>query len=161
MLDKMLVYVSYNRRTEREVVGKAKAITEKYLGFYPDYSQQLSLLPEEFLEYLKELKFVDDEKFVSDYLRGFVDSHKAYNKNKARNFLMKKGISQSLINKGMLDVPLDLESDSAIKVAEKKFRLLGKYDKPTQKKKLWQFLAGKGYSSDNVSAVIDTIFKLN
>ncbi|MBP5639818.1 MAG: regulatory protein RecX [Victivallales bacterium] len=107
---------------------------------------------------LQRLGLVDDHAFA----RLFCDSLKAQGigKLKARLKMRTRGLSAALIQE-TLERQWEMEDDGELEraqvVAERKWRMISRIDKPLMNKRqrLARFLAGRGFSSDIIRLVLD------
>jgi regulatory protein len=53
------------------------------------------------------------------------------------------------------------DSASIERVARKKLRTLSKLDAPTQRRRLYAFLARRGFNSDDIARVVRTVLESN
>ena len=102
---------------------------------------------------MQELGYVDDVKFVS----WWVEQRSAFRPRGRRAIvaeLMRKGIKRELLS----EIPFD-ELEGAQKAIRKKLVLWAHLPTIEQKKKVYTFLAQRGFSSDTIGRVIDEIGK--
>lgn len=109
----------------------------------------------EILEYLKEEKFVDNQRFANSFA-----SDKARFANwgpfKIRTSLSLKKISFSLISEALAKIEPEIWHTSLMKLAKSKSKLLNLNGSDNQENrvKLYRYLLGRGFSSaDSVKAV--------
>jgi regulatory protein len=139
-------FVSYRPRSEKELKEflKKKLSTWKVAG-------QLSV--EKALERMRELGYVDDKKFVS----WWVEQRNSFRPKGTRLLkmeLLQKGIDRDLLGEMSVD-----EREGAQKAIRKKIVLWAQLPIIEQKKKVYTFLAQRGFSSDTIGAIIDEIGK--
>jgi Uncharacterized protein conserved in bacteria len=110
------------------------------------------------IDFLKEYKFIDDEKYAETYIK---DKLKSQGKNKIKYALINKGISETLIKKNLSCLDKDIEESTALKLAEKKYKLLIKNESDVRKiyKKLGDYLVRNGYNLDIVQSTLNNIVK--
>jgi len=146
-----LNYISIRPRSEKEIrsyilkkINRWKAPPELF---------------EKVLNRLNELGYVDDLKFA----RSFITSrNRSRQKGKmlVRIELQKKGVDGELIEKAQELLKTDgndNEADLARIAATKKLRGLGRYDRKSQRNKLYSFLARRGFDHTAISSVIDEL----
>jgi regulatory protein len=71
--------------------------------------------------------------------------------------LTRRGVARDVSSEAIAEVFEDEGVDEAAtieRVARKKLRTLMKLDQPTQKRRLFAFLARRGYDSDDISRVL-------
>ncbi|MCT8978138.1 recombination regulator RecX [Clostridium sp. CX1] len=110
------------------------------------------------MNFLKEYKFIDDEKFIKMYVN---DKSHSYGRNRIKYELIKKGISEKLINEALSDFDKDLEEEAALKLAEKKYKILIKSETNYKKlyKKVWDYLSRNGYNLEVIQKVVKKIVR--
>ncbi|NMM63190.1 recombination regulator RecX [Clostridium sp. P21] len=109
-------------------------------------------------EFLKEYGFINDEKFIGMYIK---DKIKVSGRKKIRYDLIKKGISEQKIDEKLACVDKDIEKESAFRLAEKKYNVIIKSEKDYRKiyRRVGEFLVRKGYNSDIVSEILNSVVK--
>lgn len=111
------------------------------------YSETIA---EEEIERLKKYDLINDKKYAKRY----VETNRKYSKRMLRKKLYKKGINNKIINK-ILDNPKIEKKEKKIlkKNALKKWKRLK--DKENKKKKLFQYLARKGFDFDDIYNTVE------
>lgn len=106
------------------------------------------------ISFLKEYKFVDDKKFVKMYINDKIHS---YGRNKIKYELIKKGISEELVSKELSRLDKNVEEMAALKLAEKKYKILAKGDINYNKvyDKIGNYLIRVGYNLEMVQKVLN------
>lgn len=131
---KILKYILYKKRTEREIRQKFKDENEQDV--------------EEAIEYLKELHYIDDWNYIERSVLEFVNL-KSLSLKEIRFKLEQKGIDRRTLDcyiEKNEDELLEYEIESAQKIWNKKI-------KNTDKQKVEQFLYQKGYRQETVKAI--------
>ena len=110
------------------------------------------------LEFLKEYNLLNDEKLTSMYVK---DRLRSEGKNKIKYSLIRKGISEDLIEEELSKVDDDNLRETAYNLGLKKYNTLLKRenDKYKLSQKLYRFLMSKGYGYDLISEVVKEIMK--
>ncbi len=139
--NKLMKYVIFKKRTENEVRKKCKML---------DYTEEYT---DEILEYLKEAEYINDEIYVQKYIQNVIRL-KNSSVFEIKMDLIRRGIDEDLIDKYVDDDLYEFEEQSAIKLAEKKFRVDGDI------LKVKKYLLNKGYNHTNVTKAIDNIENL-
>lgn len=108
------------------------------------------------LEFMREYKFLDDEYFAKAFA---TQNMRNEGRGNVRHKLIKKGISESIIDNTLEEFTENQEIETASKLAAKKARLLTSKERDVRKVKLKlnTFLISKGYNFDIVSYVIKNI----
>lgn len=133
--DKLMKYVLFKKRTENEVKQKCKTL---------NYDEEQI---DEIIEYLKENKYVDDEIYISKYINNIMRL-KNCSINEIKIDLMRRGISDDLIERYITEELEEFEKSSAQILAQKKIKTM-------EKEKVKRYLLNKGFSYSNVAKAID------
>jgi len=124
--------LSYRGRSERELIEKLEK-----KGFSAEIISATA-------EYLKKAGFLDDRALALNLRRQALEQ-KLLGHSGARLLLLKRGIPGEIID-ATLDYDEDAEARNLQKLVDKKLRSVGNYLSDRDKKKLWNFLARRGYS---------------
>jgi regulatory protein len=139
-------FISYRPRSEREM----REFLEKKLKTWK-IAGTASI--DKTMERFRELGYVDDAKFVS----WWVEQRSEFRPRGRRAIvaeLLRKGIKRELLE----ELPFN-ELEGAQKAIRKKLVLWARLPIIEQKKKVYTFLAQRGFSSDTIGRVIDGIGK--
>ena len=153
---KMLNFISYRIRSEKEITDRL----EKYLSKYRYSTDDVESIRSNTISKLEDAGYLDDLEFASFYIRSLVTSKKPVSEMKIFQFLLKKGISKDIINSAMSELPPEFLLQNAIKDGEKKVKSLknlDKSDKYALRRKLSEYLYRKGYPSSVIHSVIDSL----
>jgi len=71
----------------------------------------------------------------------------------ARNFMLRRGIPRSIVD-SVLSNDDNIDIDNAVKFVDKKLRVLGKYPAEIAKRRLYNLLLRRGYSSGTILKVL-------
>lgn len=153
---KVLNFVSYKPRAEAEVFERLKS----YLAKENITQNEKDLLQEKIIIQLKQDGYIDDKKTLKLYVDNFSTSRKPKSIRRFKQDLKRKGISQTDIEEGSLALPENLEYDLALVDARKKIRKYGKDSGFILKSKLTSYLYSKGYASETIKSVVDTLLQL-
>ena len=137
-------YCSYQERTEKEVQEKLYTwgVTKKSV---------IACI----IQALKADRFLDEERYVVAFIRSkFLG--KQWGKIKIRTMLTKKGLDQSLIQKGFLMITDADYLQSLRHIAERKKQLLDGATQIQKQQKLIRYLLQKGYEPSLVHQVVQT-----
>lgn len=149
LLTAVLPFVVYTKRTEMQVWRR---IAE--LGFdelEPVWSQFQEGARNRLMDYLREMQYVDDERYVQSYLRTHLE--KAASKQSLRMDLLKRGVASSLIEKALSEVDLD-ETERARTLLQKKFPDAQGVCSSKERGKIYRYLAGRGFSGETIRTVL-------
>lgn len=108
------------------------------------------------LNVLVEEKFVDDRRYAAAFARD-KSTIAGWGAVKIRYMLSAKGISKDIISEALEEVDVRKADDRLRKLLENKNRSLK--EDPQRKMKLLRFALGRGYSYDEVSAILNVIEK--
>lgn len=111
-------------------------------------------------EFLKEYNLLNDKRYADMYVK---DKIKNQGRNKIKYSLMRKGVSEELIEEKISSIDVEDEKEIAFAMAKKKYDVLCKreQDKYKLSQKLFRFLIGKGYSFECSNAVVKKIINNN
>ena len=144
-----LAYLNYRARSEKEIRERLQK---------EDIPEPIILRT---LEYLKELKLVDDEawskSFVNDKL-----VRKSVSSKQLEYGLKQKGVPKEVIEETIANLNAEeSDEDRAMKAAEKRWpRILRSDTDPRkQKQKLYTFLAGRGFSFEVINEIYQNLQK--
>lgn len=144
---KLAAYCAYQERCQQDVRLR---LAER--GIHGDQAEDLIAL-------MIEEGFLNEERFSQAFVRGKF-SLKKWGRNKIRQALKFKKISDRCIATGMKEI----DPDAYIKVleseAEKKWLSLSKLDGFQRKIKTQQFLLGKGFEQDLIQMVLADLEQL-
>ena len=108
------------------------------------------------LNVLVDEKYVDDRRYAAAFARDR-SSIAGWGAVKIRYMLSAKGISKDIISEALEEVDVRKADDRLRKLLENKNRSLK--EDPQRKMKLLRFALGRGYSYDEVSAILNVIEK--
>ena len=110
------------------------------------------------MEFLKQYDFIDDNRFVKLFIK---EKIKSTGKNKIKFTLLKKGLPEQLIKEQLHEITSEQQFEIALKLGEKKIRILSKSENNTKKlyKKTADYLFRNGYDFEIINAVLDKITK--
>lgn len=148
--------ISRKRYTEYEIQKKLEKKLEKIInnalesGKLTDKSEPAPdslALVNEIISRLKELKYLDDNSYVADFVKSRIE-HKPRGINFIKMELRKKGLANNIIDNIALDEISELEM--AGKLLLKKEKKWSSIEPALRKRKAYYFLSSKGFSSDTV-----------
>lgn len=156
LLPRMIGFVSYLPRTVKEVSDKLNAILQKI-----DISQEeKTYIKNKFIQYFLEIKLIDDQKYLKDFISSKLNSSKKKSPNQIKLYLMKKGFTSTQID-GALRVLGETYSDSYIQdLIRKKSKSFDYSDIRKSRQKVIRLLASKGVPIDRAIGYVDTFFKV-
>lgn len=139
--------ISRKNYTESEISKKLE-LKSKKLGLQSAGGEISKVLNR-----LKELVYVDDEKFLSDYFE-YRLAAKPVGKFGFIREMKRRGISSKRAGEKWASRGIS-EEELAISLIEKKSQKLSNFPKDKQKKKMVSLLSGRGFSPEVIWAVLD------
>lgn len=141
----------------------AKNIVSKC--FYTEHEMKIKLRRrshneesiEKVIAKLVEYKYLDDALYAEKYIKD-AKKLKKYGELKIKVMLKQKGISQSVINQKLEETRQELEGteyENALKLCIKKSKMIGDIENYKRRRKLYTYLATRGYDSTLVKKVLD------
>lgn len=109
---------------------------------------------QEVIDYLKERKYISDERFTESYIRYGLNNKWGLGKIKQK-IMYEKGISKELLNTILENFDID-ETENIKNIINSKYRKLDLSD-PKNKQKVFRGLASKGFKINDVIKAIDEI----
>lgn len=154
-LSKALDFLNYKIRTKKEIEDRL------YRYLYKDIKDKAVIedLHNRIINQIEDMGLIDDGNYASAYVEGKKLKSSPPGRYKIQRFLLKKGVDKKIIEKHLNDYSQELELKGAKEYAEKKMRKLDA-KAVKDKKKLWDYLYRKGYSSDVIRAIVDSYFKV-
>jgi regulatory protein len=134
-------YCAYQERSQQEVRDKLYE-----WGLYPN-------MVENVIVQLIAGNFLNEERFANAYTRGKFNQ-KGWGKNKIKQGLKFKKVSDVLIKKALNSINSDDYLQMLHKIIEKKAVLLTEKDLYKKKYKLHQYVLSRGYENDLISDVL-------
>ncbi|MHB8882654.1 MAG: regulatory protein RecX [Thermodesulfovibrionales bacterium] len=132
--------LSYRGRSEREMTEKLGT-----RGFGQDVIIST-------LEYLKRAGFVDDT-LLAESLKRQAYENRLYGYGAAKLFLAQRGLSKEVIE-AALDYDETVELEKVHKLVARKKGAAGKHQTVQDRRRLWNFLARRGYSPETIKKVM-------
>jgi regulatory protein len=134
-------YCIYQERSQQEVRDKLYE-----WGLYPNIIENV-------IVQLISGNFLNEERFANAYTRGKFNQ-KGWGKNKIKQGLKFKRVSDVLIKKALHMINADDYLQTLQQVLQKKARLLSEKDPYKRKYKLHQYAISRGYETDIISDVL-------
>jgi len=111
------------------------------------------------IERLERAGFVDDASFARQFTRSKSVSG-GLSRRRVQQELSKRGVAREVSDEAIEAVFVEegVDEEASIeRVARKKLRSLANVDAPTRKRRLFSFLARRGYDSDAISRVLKKV----
>jgi regulatory protein len=105
---------------------------------------------------LREAGLLDDSNFARQLARSKAIGG-GHSRRRIQQELAKRGVARDVSDEAIAEVFEEEEVDEAAsieRVARKKLRTLSKLDLPTQKRRLYAFLARRGFDADDIQRVL-------
>jgi regulatory protein len=135
--------LSYRSRSEKELQERLKK-----KGFS---GQHISVT----LKHLKQAGYLDDHALALD-LKRQAFNNKLLGHSRAKMFLLDRGVPDDIVNE-TLTYDEETEIRKIQKLMDKKLKTMGDCSGDKQRKKLWDFLARKGYSYNTIRNAMHNI----
>lgn len=111
------------------------------------------------IERLRSAGLLDDANFARQFARSKALGA-GHSRRRIQQELGKRGVARDVSDAAIEDVFEDeaVDEDASIeRVARKKLRMLSKADEPTRRRRLYGFLARRGYDSDDIQRVMRSL----
>jgi len=111
------------------------------------------------IERLTSMGLLDDASYARQYARAKIVGP-GFSRRRLQAELAKRGVARAMADAAIADTLAedDVDSDAILeRVATKKLRSLQKVDEPTRRRRLYEFLARRGYDSDDIRRVMDRL----
>jgi regulatory protein len=111
------------------------------------------------IERLERAGFIDDASFARQFTRSKAVGA-GLSRRRVQQELSKRGVAREISNEAIEAVFVEegVDEEASIdRVARKKLRSLASVDAPTRKRRLYAFLARRGYDSDAISRVLRVV----
>ncbi|MBI4697760.1 MAG: regulatory protein RecX [Nitrospirae bacterium] len=139
-----LKLLSYRSRSEKELNQKLRK-----KGFDEDTLSGAVI-------FLKDTEMVKDEHLAPELVRNAIDK-RLLGKKGIQQFLSSRGIEKDLISESMSALSEDTEKETALRLVEKKMRILKDYPREVAKRRLIGMLQRRGFSSEVIHSAVKSI----
>ena len=136
--DKAVYYLQFSGKTDYEL---RKKLAEQ--GFLPASVNKA-------VEFVKAYRYLDDEEYVRRYIEKNANKK---SKKQMTGELYQKGITAEILDRGFEEMPVNEEEQ--ILATAKKRGFDAKMSSPEEKRKLFSYLARKGFSYDRIRTALD------
>lgn len=136
--DKAVYYLQFSGKTEYEL---RKKLAEQ--GFLPASVNKA-------VEFVKAYRYLDDEEYVRRYIEKNANKK---SKKQMTGELYQKGITAEILDRGFEEMPVN-EEEQILAIAKKR-GFDAKMSSPEEKRKLFSYLARKGFSYDRIRTALD------
>lgn len=136
--------LKFRNRSEFEIADRLKR-----KGFSQD-------LIEKTIDFLKRLKFINDEEFALIYAKSRLE--KPLGLRRISFDLREKGVSQEIIEETLVNLKQGYrESEIVEKIARDKFKKINSIEKYKAKSRVYAFLVRRGFNPDVIKEVFDNL----
>ena len=104
------------------------------------------------MQYLKDTGLLNDLSLAESLKREAL-TYRMLSQAGARYFMLRRGIPRSIVD-SVLSNDDNRDIENAVKCVDKKLRVLGKYPAETAKRRLYNLLLRRGYSSGTILKVL-------
>jgi regulatory protein len=111
------------------------------------------------LERLTEMGFLDDADYARQYAHTKIVGP-GFSRRRLQAELAKRGVARDVADSAIAAALAedDVDGDAILeRVATRKLRSLAAHDPPTRRRRLYEFLARRGYDSDDIRRVMDRL----
>jgi regulatory protein len=111
------------------------------------------------IERLLRAGFLDDASFAKQFVRSRAVGG-GLSRRRVQQELRRRGVSPELADAAIQEVFADErvdDSQALERAARKKLKTLGRVDEPTRKRRLYAYLARRGYDSHDIGRVINSL----
>ena len=137
-------YLKYRPRSEREIVEKLRG---------KDFSEEII---EQTVSYFRHIGSLNDAQFALGWTRSRLN--KPFGIRRIKIELKYKGVNDGLIANAIDDATQDYEEHEIIlKLAERRLRKYQHVDKHTARRRLYGYLARRGFNSGAIVKVLNKI----
>lgn len=144
---KALDALARRRLSEKELRKKLKPVFKS------------SLYIDRLMDDLKELGLVDDLNYAAAVIHT-IGAGGSRSRRYIRNKLYQKGLAKEVIEKAIESELAEYdEAAIALKLAKKKYKSVNKLPRLKAKKRIADFLRGRGFNWDDINYALDEIFK--
>ncbi|MCX8008750.1 MAG: regulatory protein RecX [Patescibacteria group bacterium] len=143
-------YISVRPRTKQEMLIFLEATSRRH-----HIPQDIVLAV---VHRLKELDYINDEKFAALYIRSSLHG-KPKGKERIAHELKKRGVSDEIIQRVFQNIKEFHDQESEIAIAKKALGKRGEAYKTLPllvcKRRIYDFLSRRGFSSSTIAALVD------
>jgi len=154
--EKLITYalkiISKKRYTVSEIEKKLKKMIIKY----ELETENLDGLIKKVIDRLLELKYLDDQKYISDFISDRV-TFRPRGKYLIKNELKKKGITKEVLDHAFNQIEIDEES-MILELLRKRMQKWTSLPVFKQKIKAYQYLSSRGFEKDNIYKAISQCY---
>lgn len=109
------------------------------------------------IHYLRDAGLLNDLSLAESLKREAL-SHRMLSQAGARNFILRRGIAKNIVD-SIFEDDENTDFENAVRLAEKKLRVLAKYPAATARRRLYHLLLRRGYSAGTIMKIINEKFK--
>jgi regulatory protein len=148
-IDRAMNMLNFRSRATKELAQKLKQKGEA--------PEQIT----EALERLTKAGFLDDANYARQFTRSKISSA-GFGSRRVSFELSRRGVARDVATQAIAEVKDHdqvVEGEVLEKVAVKKLRSLARYEPEVQKRRLYGFLARRGFSSEDISKAMKKLFR--
>lgn len=142
-----LKLLHYRSRSEKEIIQRLKR-----KGFDDNHINDT-------VEFLKNAELIKDNVLASELFRNATEN-KLLGRKGIQAFLSNRGIKKDLAAEALSCLSEDTEKETALRLVEKKMKVLRNHPKNVIKRRLWGMLERRGFSAGVINTVIKSIDEL-
>ncbi len=139
-----LKLLHYRSRSEKEIIQRLKR-----KGFDDNHINDT-------VEFLTNAELIKDDVLASELFRNATEN-KLLGRKGIQAFLSNRGIKKDLVTETLSRLSEDTEKETALRLVEKKLKLLKNQPNNVRKRRLWGMLERRGFSADVIHTAIKSI----
>lgn len=139
-----LKLLHYRSRSEKEIIQRLKL-----KGFDDNHINNT-------VEFLKNTELIKDDVLASELFRNATEN-KLLGRKGIQVFLSNRGIKKDLVTETLSGLSEDTEKKTALRLVEKKMKVLRNHPKNVIKRRLWGMLERRGFSAGVIHTAIKSI----
>lgn len=157
LMERMYYLFNVRQRSEKEVRDYLKKLSFKRK--IKDKEEISEVVVENLIEKLKQKRLINDEEFAKAWIESR-RKNKKKGKMALKSELFQKGINREIIEESLQDTSVDEEKSLAMQAVQKKLERWKNLPEMEFKKKVFEFLARRGFDYEVVSDVIEKTMSL-
>ena len=139
-----LKLLHYRSRSEKEIIQRLKR-----KGFDDNHINDT-------VEFLKSAELIKDNVLASELFRNATEN-KLLGRKGIQAFLSNRGIKKDLASETLSCLSEDTEKETALRLVEKKMKVLRNHPKNVIKRRLWGMLERRGFSAGVINYTLRSI----
>ena len=121
-------------------------------GFFKETLERIS-------QELQQQRYLDDQRFASNFMHDAIE-FKKWSLTKIKVELQKKGVNKAIINELLSDLDDSIWKEQIVRLVQKNKAKFRRADLSKRKKKIYDYLARKGYNSTLIWSEMNNLLLL-